>query len=98
MFSPSRILMRTFSSALSITLLSEDLPTISNACRIGTPLLSSVASVRVNLATETFCRITPKTGMRSKKEWNMKRPFSVLMNCLNIIKAAMPPAIQNRMV
>ncbi len=59
---------------------------IPRACRIGTPDLISVPSVRVNLETATFFNISPKTGRRIKAHRRrLFVPFSVLYHFLAAI-------------
>ena len=76
---PSETACRTSNTAYSITLLPAVLAVISRPSRIGTPLLMSVLSVRVNLATATFRRIIPKIGSLRKILSVIARPFSTFL-------------------
>ena len=51
--------------------------TMSSPSRIGTPLVMSVPSVRVNLATATLRTSMPTTGSRSAIASVWRRPVSL---------------------
>ncbi|MND07974.1 hypothetical protein D3C83_303070 [compost metagenome] len=63
--------------ACSMTALPDVLAVMSRPSRMGTPELSSVASVRQNRATATFRRILPMSGSRSIVRSTRIRPAVV---------------------
>ena len=75
---PSRIDSRVAKMTSLITTLPAVAATVSSACMIGTPDLTSVPRVRVNLATATFFRMGPKTGRFSAFPSHQCWPYGVL--------------------
>src|SRR5262249_18298960 len=80
----------TLSCTLLTALLTTTLPAVSltmvSACKMGTPLLTKVPKVRVNLEIATLLITGPSTGIFSFTLSHTSRPNLVLVNNLNITK------------
>ena len=79
MVSPSLTLSCTAPTALPMMTLPEVSLTMVSACRIGTPLLTRVPSVRVKREMATLLMTGPSTGMFSLKRSQTRRPGRVRM-------------------
>jgi len=82
----------------SIRRLPTVLLTISKEVIIGTPLLSNVESVRVNLLIATFINKEPNTGRDKSLLSNHNRPFLVATNLLKIKLKIENPTIKNKIL
>ena len=74
---PSVMLSRASSRALRITAFPTTALTMSSAVSTGTPLLSSVASVRAKRLTASLRTSFPTMGRRRTVASHWARPFSV---------------------
>ena len=83
--------------ASSITLLPVTRAVIAKPSRMGTPLLTSVASVRANDATATFSMRLPKMGAFNRAASTSRRPPPVRRNHLNPQSAARAATATYRM-
>ena len=77
MDSPSLTLSCTFWMALDKTTLPAVSRVMLSACRMGTPLVTRVPSVRLKREMALFLIRSPKSGTRSLIASMMAKPFSV---------------------
>ena len=93
--SPSFTLSCTAVTAFPTITFPEVSFTIVSACKIGTPLLTSVPKVRVNRAIATLLTTGPKTGTISLNLSNIRLPSLVLVKSLKAMnKQNTPIAVQ----
>ena len=79
MLSPRSISSAAVLTAFSMTTLPTVWETICSTSRMGTPLRTSDASVRVKRARQILCAMEPKIGSRMRRESQKSRPAGVLM-------------------
>src|SRR5271154_2162254 len=79
MVSPSFTLSWTLLTALLMMTLPAVSFTIVNDCKMGTPLLTSVPSVRVKREMATLLMTGPSAGILSLNLSQMRRPIFVLL-------------------
>src|SRR5665213_1636059 len=97
MVSPSFTLSWTLATASAMMTLPAVSLTMVSACKIGTPLLTSVPSVRQKREMETLLMTWPVGGMTSLVLSQMRRPNFVLMKSKNkTTSTATPPAVSRK--
>src|SRR5580698_4785976 len=98
MVSPSFTLSWTLATALAMMTFPAVSLTMVSACKMGTPLLTSVPSVRVKREMETLVTTWPVGGITSLVLSQMRRPNLVLMKSKNITTTTAIAPIVPRML